>query len=340
MANKIRLKIVLVAGLLLGLSSTASAFNWGGRSTGYLYEKLFNNMGEHYLSLLEDKATDNPNNLTSDKRSICLKRYGGILNDGVLDIRIALGYFDWTTGSNVGYSGRSYGLSPSMDIGAFEALKELLTSRCSGNARFCGFQQSSEGSSVFVRDVMIHGRRIQARVEIRFSSQSEILSDNLGRYREQQRQRTQYMENYFSKALREADAVFYFGHSRNGGGPDFAPPVFIGSTNKLDYSGYYKAQRPGFKKMLNALSSGSKQAPVLGLMSCASRDHFLSRTRAAAPNSGIITSMDVLNVDEVYTAMIGGVDALLRGQCQQSFYQSIRMTNNNQKFITMDGMFE
>ncbi|MEK2644043.1 hypothetical protein [Bdellovibrio sp. BCCA] len=306
----------------------------------YLYEANFNHMGKSYLDRLESMPTDQLSSLSPEKRNICIQRYKGILEDGVLDIRIALGYFDWTTGSNVYADGRSFGVSPSMDIGAFYAIKSLLLSSCEGRVRLCGFSQDPKNNYRFLKTVQIQGNKYTARVEVQFASATEYLSQNLGDYREQQRQRTQYMDNYFAHALQEADAVFYFGHSRNGGGPDFAPPIFIPGRNKVNYDGYYEVQRPGLKKMLAALNASDKKTAVLGLMSCASRDHFLRKVRAAAPQTGVITSMDVLNVDEVYTAMLGGIDALLRGQCQQSFYQQLRMTSNNQKYITMDGMFE
>ncbi|WP_413612976.1 hypothetical protein [Bdellovibrio sp. HCB-110] len=327
----------LVMGLFLSVFFISSA-SWAGR--GYLYEANFNHMGDSYLDRLESMPTDQLSSLANDKRNICIHRYRGILDDGVLDIRIALGYFDWTTGNNVYAGHTNYGLSPSMDLGAYSALKRLLLTPCYGKARFCGFRQDPKNSYRFLREVQIHGNKYNARVEIHFSSATEYLNANLVDYRTEQKQRTQFMENYFARALQEADAVFYFGHSRNGGGPDFAPPIFIPGRNKVNYDGYYEVQRPGLKKMISALNNGSKKTAVIGLMSCASRDHFLSRVRAAAPKTGVITSMDVLNVDEVYTAMIGGADALLRGQCQRSFYQQLRMTHNNQKFITMDGMFE
>lgn len=315
-----------------------SSPSWASR--GYVYESTFFLTGAKYIDQLESIPTDVLSQLTPDKRDVCLQRYRGLLNDGVLDVRIAIGYFDWTTGTNVFFEKTNYGLSPSIDIGAYAALKNLLTSRCEGKARFCGFRIDPQNPYRFLREVDIHGNKYTARVEVYFASATEYLNSNLGDYRSHQEQRTQFMESYFTRALQNADAVFYFGHSRNGGGPDFAPPVFIPGLNKLDYDGYYEVKRPGFKKMINALKSSSKKAPVIGLMSCASRDHFLSKLRTTSPQSGIITSMDVLTVDVVYTALIGGIDALLRGQCQKSFYQELRMTSNNQKYITMDGMFE
>ncbi len=328
---------------LFVFASSISAFAWPwtrGRDSqaapqGYLYQPEFQRMTDAYLRLLDGFPTDKLNNLPSDQKAACVDRYNGILNDGLIDIRIALGYFDWSTGSAIG----NYGLSPSMDLGAYAAIKDMLTNRCRGNLRICGFKQDGKNPYVFTRDVMVLGQKVQARVEMHFSSATEYYSSNIGKYSADQKERTQFMDNFFASALQNADATFYFGHSRNGGGPDFSPPRLT-SKNKVDYSGYYEVVRPGFKKMISALSDGSKQTKIFGLMSCDSRDHFLSKLRATAPHTGVITSTAVLNVDEVYTAMLGAIDALLRGQCQKSFYKELRMTDRNQQFITMDGMFE
>lgn len=322
--------IIVTIGLSLSVSTAHCS---------YLFEDVFENIGSAYVSRLNQKTTDILSSLPPQQQVSCSQRYREILADGVIDIRVALGYFDWTTGREIRDRGGNYGFSPSIDIGAFEALKNLLRSPCKGNARFCGFRQDPKNDYHFFRDVVIHGNKYLATVELHFSSATEFLNDNLGSYRDEQQQRTKFMETYFKNAIQKADAVFYFGHSRNGGGPDFSPPVFVRGQNKVDYDGYYEIRRPGLKKMLAALNSESKIS-ILGLMSCASREHFLHDIRRVAPETGVITSKDVLNVDYVYTALIGGIDAILRGQCQRSFYESLRLTTENQEYITMDGMFK
>ncbi|MFM6927339.1 MAG: hypothetical protein ACKOX6_02700 [Bdellovibrio sp.] len=307
-----------------------------GHARAYLYEKNFRNLGKSYINKLEDFPTDNINALPESQQQACLQRYSTLINDSFLDIRISIGYFDWTIGKEVRDGTRNYGLSPSLDLGAYEAVKDLLTSRCSGNARFCGFNQ--DGDYSFTKDVNIQGRQVRARILMSFSSESESFDNNLAS--PSQVTRTKYMESFWAQSLQRADASFYFAHSRNGGGPDFAPPVLIPGQNKVNYNGYYKVYQPGFKKMLAALNSGNGQARIIGLMSCDSRDHFLRRLRTTAPHSGIITSTNVVTVERVYTAMIGAIDALLRGQCQKSFFKELRMTSENAENITMDGMFE
>lgn len=307
-----------------------------GHARSYIYEKTFHSVGKSYIKELKNFPDDNLEALPSNQKQACLQRYSTLIDDAFLDIRISIGYFDWTVGKEVHDGGKNYGFSPSLDLGAYEAIKDLLTARCSGNARFCGFNQ--DGNFSFSKDVNIQGRRVRARVLMSFASDSEIFEDNLRS--QNQVTRTKYMESFWAQSLQMADASFYFGHSRNGGGPDFAPPILIPGQNKVNYDGYYEVYQPGFKKMLTALTAGNGQTRVIGLMSCDSRDHFLRRLRATAPRSGVITSTNVVNVERVYTAMIGAIDALLRGQCQKSFFKEIRMTEKNAENITMDGMFE
>lgn len=323
------LRQVLLSFVIVMAASQASAT---------LYERDFSNLGHDYLRSLGRLDTDRADRLSSAQRASCLNRYNKMTSDGVIDIRILMGYFDWTMGKPVNKDGTNYGLSPSIDPGAYQAVSKILTGRCPGDAEFCGFNQ--ESAYRFTKRVNIQGRSVLARVEMYYASVSEYLNSNKGQYSAEQQQRSAAALAQFTSALKNADVVFYFGHSRNGGGPDFNPPIFIPGTNKVNYGGYYKANRPGLKRMIAALSAGPRQPAILGLMSCDSRDHFLSSIRRVAPRTGVISSLNVLQVDGVYTAMIGAADAVLRGQCQPGFMESIRRTSFNAKNITMDGVFQ
>lgn len=306
-------KVLSLCSFTLVLSATASAGNY--------YESSFEDMLEDYVALLAQTPNDDLATHAPEKVDQCQKRYAGILNDGMIDIRIALGYFD------------AFG-DKAIDPGARDALIEVLTDRCRGTAQFCGFQKHD--GFVFTKKVKIRGSVYTARIEMRHSAVSDSANRNVGKYHAQQVANTRALEAFYTNALRKADAAFYFGHSRNGGGPDFAPPILV--HGKPDYSGYYLPQRPGFKLMARALE-GQTQAPVIGLMSCDSRDHFLKKIRPLAPKSGVITTLAVMPLTQPYTAMVGAIDSLLRGQCN-SFYKSLRLTPGNQEYITMDGMFE
>lgn len=323
------MKSIFLGILVLFLNLTSA------QAQGLLYEGSFDVLAKNYIELLEKVPADNWAETAPGKREFCQQRYEGLLEDGVLDIRIAVGYFDWTTNLPT----TAYGVSPSIDPSAFVSLRKFLLSPCRSNSRFCGFVQDPSNMQAFMRYVQIQGQTYLARIEIQYSSATEYLSMNLGQARGLQQMRTQYAERFFANALQKADAALYFGHSRDGGGPDFAPPVFIQGQNKVDYQGYYIPRKIGLQKMVEALSDADQPAPVIGLFSCDSRGHFLREIREAARESGLISSTAVINIEEAYTAMIGATDALLRGQCN-SFYKSIRLTPNNAKSITMDGMFE
>lgn len=304
-----------------------------------LYESDFVTMGSNYLRSLGRLNTDRVDRLSASQKDQCLHRYNRILKDGVIDIRILLGYFDWTNGNQITKDGTNYGYSPSIDPGAYQALRRILTSRCPGDAEFCGFEAVPGNAYRFTKKVIVLGKPYQARIDMYYASVSEYLNANIGRYSSEQKTRSQTALAQFKSALQNADAVFYFGHSRNGGGPDFNPPLFIKGTNKVNYGGYYKPNRPGLKNLLSALQDSSRQPSILGMMSCDSRDHFLSSLRKVAPKTGVVSSLNVLQVDGVFTATIGAVDAILRGQCGPGFMASLRQTNFNEKNITMDGMF-
>lgn len=312
-------------GLLLSTSAPAQ---------GLLYESVFDSYAANYLALLNQHPTDDWADAKDEKRAFCEHRYENLLEDGVLDIRISLGYFDWTEGLNI----NTYGRSPSIDLGAFVSLRKFLLSPCRGQAQFCGFKPEPKNLGTLSKSVQMNGRRYLAQIEMQFSSVTEFFDTNITRARDQQIARSESTERFYLDSLQSADVAFYFGHARDGGGPDFDPPV-LNNKGRVDYDNYYIPKKIGLGRMLEALTQATHPAPVIGVFSCDSRDHFLKKLRLAAPDSGIITSMAVIDVKEGFTALIGATDALLRGQCN-NFYKSMRLTDKNAKTITMDGMFE
>lgn len=311
--------------LLSGLSGLYLLFSSSFVYASFPYENAFDLHASKSIQRLEI--------LPIQQNGFCEGKYKEILNDGVLDIRVAFGYFD----ANAGFGFSSTDLS--VDRGADAALRTALLAPCRKNARFCGFQVDPQNSYALTRTVDIQGRTYTARVEIYHSSFTDSLRLNKNIYGPQQLQQTQYVENFFSSSLQTADATFYFGHSRFGGGPDFAMPVYIPGSNRLDYENYYLAQKPGLSRMIAALSGAPKPSSIIGLMTPDSYGYFLEQVRLAAPTPGIITSYGEITYLEVYSAMIGAIDGLLQGKCGSSYYQSLRLTKTHANAIFMDGSF-
>ncbi|MGE3760425.1 MAG: hypothetical protein AB7H97_21855, partial [Pseudobdellovibrionaceae bacterium] len=137
---------VLLFGLLILSSQVAS-------SQYLAFESTFDYHAQKYLSVLSQTTTDVWEDSTPEKQEFCEKRYQGLLNDGILDIRISLGYFDWTEQLNTNI----YGQSPSIDLGAFASLRKFLIYPCMGESLFCGFMQDPSNLSRFYRQTLIRG---------------------------------------------------------------------------------------------------------------------------------------------------------------------------------------
>lgn len=94
----------------------------------------------------------------------------------------------------------------------------------------------------------------------------------------------------FLEGLRSAEAVFYVGHSRDGGGPDFSPPRLL-KNKHVDYV-WYRKNQPGLRILLKNLRIHKKikRSPFkLGLLSCASTQHFEKRIQSATEKAQMVT---------------------------------------------------
>src|SRR5690606_23436486 len=107
-----------------------------------------------------------------------------------------------------------------------------------------------------------------------------------------QKWKTKAAESAFYQGLANADLVFYNGHSRAGGGPDFSPPRMDGNENVA--FGWYQAHQPGFRLMQEALKHEPSDLKLFGLYSCASSRHFLDGVRALRPELGMMASSKLI----------------------------------------------
>jgi hypothetical protein len=121
--------------------------------------------------------------------------------------------------------------------------------------------------------------------------------------------------------LQQADAVFYNGHSRDGGGPDFAPPRLT-ENGHVDYTWYEKNQ-PGIRPVMKRLDNDAK-VKLLGLFSCSSTKHFDDKLRAAKPGLALISSPKLLYYADANKNMFAALSALLRQECEADFHKALR----------------
>lgn len=264
----------------------------------------------------------------------CQNVYSNAVKKGVLDIRYALGYFDASQGQDVIWSGINFGLSPSLDIEVFNAIRKEFTKSCASKSlRTCGFIESGDpasGKVILQKHVKWYGAPVLVRLTLTQASATKSYYQNIGSSVERQKFLTAQSEENFFGGLANADIVIYNGHSRDGGGPDFNPPI-LKSNLKVDYEGYYQVERPGLLKTLHRLSSGSNKESVLGLFSCYSKLHFREPILRANPRQRMVLSADLINYLETLMASVGYLEGFLRGSCGQELADLAKQGEKMQK---------
>lgn len=295
--------IILVTMLMVSVSHAAETGVYG---YGYWAPKFISD----YLKQVDSASP-------AEGQRSCESMYSKALNKGVLDIRYALGYFDDSTGHDAIWNGINFGMSPSLDVDIFQAIRGQLGARCRGDLRLCGFKESGNpdsGKVVLQKNMNLQGRKILVRITLTQASASPSYDKNKGALSSRQAQLTATSEENYFGGLRTADIVLYNGHSRNGGGPDFAPPI-LNSANKVNYKGYYEVKRPGINKVMSALKANSDKGIIVGLFSCYSRKHFYDTFTNANPNQRLILSAETIDYVDSLKASVGYLEGFLRGMC-------------------------
>jgi hypothetical protein len=297
--------------LVLLVVSVASADSGSFGTLGYGYWAPIN-ISEYLQKVDSNSAIEGP--------AKCERVYAPALNKGVLDIRYALGYFDHSTGEELTWSGINFGLSTSLDIEIFHALRKALTARCNGpTLRLCGFDESGDPNSgrvILQKYVNLQGKETLVRLTLTQASASPSFLENIGALVERQALLTKQSEANFFGGLKTADVVFYNGHSRNGGGPDFAPPILTAAKH-VNYKGYYEVKRTGIINTLAALKQNPNQGFILGLFSCYSKMHFYNSFMTANPSQRLILSAETIDYFDSLKASVGYLEGILRGTCGQ-----------------------
>jgi len=145
--------------------------------------------------------------------------------------------------------------------------------------------------------------------------------ENQTKYKTQQILQSQAAQQFYSWALENADAVFYEGHSRDGGGPDFFPPN-MNQKGRIDYS-WYKTNQPGLKLMTTSLQRAKSAPLLLGLFSCASDAHFtetLSQILEQNPyetshKTSLILSSRLIDASSARGSLFRSLESLLNFEC-------------------------
>ncbi len=297
-------KLVLPVAFLSCLSTQSAFANW-----------------DLWLAQKQDVLIANPATAPS---GACFERYDRIFGDGELNVTLGFGYADTKPGNYV------------IDKLIMDGIVRALTAPCRRGVSACGFRGGPAGSFTLLKNVRGPRGNMQP-VKIHFIRASVSHDDkkNMTEYKVAQTKKCQAAtDNFFSSIARGPEVVFYAGHSRNGGGPDFCPGVAT-ADNHVNYD-YYRKYRPGKKKMIEALGQSAavrNPVEVLGMISCSSSLHFKNAFSAASPETGMLLTNASLSFQEVYQDLYVSLDSLLAQRCGKKFEAVLS------GFTDLSGMF-
>ncbi len=239
---------------------------------------------------------------------------------GVLNIAVALGYSDTI----------DEGFNLVTDQWVLKTVVTQLTKGCQYSGQgFCEFiKQYSEPHEVqlYSRELLTSDqRKLLVNLYIMNSSYDMSHEDNLTTYQEEQRLKSERVQSFYGWALQQADVVFYEGHSRDGGGPDFSPPR-SNKNETVDYP-WYRKNQPGLKFLLAQLNQVTTKPMVFGLFSCASQQHFQKKLSKYFNKSNTIMSTRVVEAHYTKEALLFSLESLLNFECSDQLSQRLKDTS-------------
>lgn len=192
----------------------------------------------------------------------CQEKMRRLYQDNTAHIDLFLGYLD-------------SGGEPPVTADAVQRayLVQKLYMTC--GAEPCGFKADAKNADKLSK-TLADGKRIQVNLH----SSALTDRDDLNRKNPDQAVRTSKLNEKFKNALKNNEAVFYIGHSRDGGGPDFGPPRLL-KNGHTDYD-WYRKNRPGLKMIKENMRKSHPE--LYGSFSCDSLHHFAAPIRSVNPD--------------------------------------------------------
>jgi hypothetical protein len=183
--------------------------------------------------------------------------------------------------------------------------------------RLCGFTQVAPG------------QLRKGKVVLNLISSSVSGHDEWNRTVSQKKQyeASTNAEQGFATAIKSSDVVFYLGHARNGGGPDFFPPLLKENGNVFLKS--YEQEQRGIK-LLTANIAQSKTIKILGLFACDADKHFTDTLLKTRSDLSYILAGSVTLPTNMDYSMWGAFHSLLGKTCATSLKQNV--TSNPQGY--------
>jgi hypothetical protein len=242
----------------------------------------------------------------------CKERYANFYNKKVLKISLGFGYGDGTPGDLV------------WDPYTYHSMVKRLLRPCGPSVSLCGFTRDKHNPDLLRKIAFAPTDENNYMIELSLTHSSLTPSQAVNMSIQNapfQMLRCQLATaKFFGEIANGADVAIYTGHSRDGGGPDFCPPVKT-TENHVNYS-FYKKQKPGFKLLLESMQAAvdsGKANQVIGLFSCSSQLHFLRKMAKINKDAGYIVTKRTATFHENIMDAFDALDGILAQRCSEGF---------------------
>ncbi len=244
--------------------------------------------------------------------SSCRNVYGRLFGKAKIEIRIVFGYKDSRPARFVGDSYERNGFV------------EALQAPCRIDRFDCGFERAGEDSDLFVKTIIgLDGK--QHNINLRLVSSAVGPDDDDNRLNPFQQWKSKYAEELFYNGISSADVVFYNGHSRDGGGPDFEPPRLL-KNQHVNYAWYIRQKR-GPRMIEKSLQKQNRAAQLIGLYSCVS-EKLIPKTRIRK-NVGWIANKRLIYYADALQSLSEALSSLLGMKCESEFRYGTKETGSS-----------
>jgi hypothetical protein len=250
----------------------------------------------------------------------CRSSYQQLFSKEKIDIRIVFGYKDARPARFVG------------DRYERNALIEEIIKPCEPERFDCGFKRSAKDAFLFTKPIQgLAGNH--HLLSLRIVNSSVGPDDEVNRQNPFQKWQSEMAQRNFIEGLSEADIIFYNGHSRDGGGPDFEPPKLTVQKH-INYS-WYKAHKKNLRQMHQIVQAGIVKPKIVGLFSCVS--HRLLPSTRVNKNVAWLTSQKLVYYADALNSMRDALSALLGFSCQGDFDSLVGKKEKEDATISLFG---
>lgn len=254
-------------------------------------------------------------NTTLEKRSpkSCEKNiYSELSKNGVINIALIYGYNDQRPYINV------------LDSIEKNVLQSALLNPCSSSTnRLCGYSVKTP-NQLSKSVTNSNGSRTVINISLISSSISQDDNWNRGTGAPQQNKASSTAREDFKTALLSSDIVFYIGHARAGGGPDFNPPR-LKENQQVDLNSY-KTEKAGITLLLKNLKD-SRNLQLLGLFSCNSAKLFSERLTGTRKDISYLLAGDIATPSAMNSSMWASLDAITGPTCSAEMKDKLTKIN-------------